>query len=508
VKGSFRRRVAGAAAMLVGFYVFAGLVAVGLFGVVAAMWASGHGNLWIAVACIGSGFAILRGLVPRRAKFEDPGPRLEPEAEPELHALVGEVAAATDQAPPSDIYLAPDVNAAVMDTGGLFGSGGRRVMIVGLPLLDALTVGQLRAVLAHEFGHYYGGDTRLGPWFFRTYDAIARTVTHLEARESIWQKPFEWYGMFFLRRSAAIKRQQEFMADELAAKAGGKQAAISCLHAVSSAGPAFESYWSSELAPVLDAGVRTPLLGGFQRFQSAEDVKKAVDENLRTELEQGETDPYDTHPSLRERVAALEKLPDDGRGESPGDERPALSLLRDPEALEQRLVEFLVGPDTRLEPLDWDQVPERVMVPAWREHAEAVRPALAGLTVGGLPSVARPDALADLGAQLPLPPSLEGVEGPFPAELYRDLAMSALDTSLAVALLDAGWTVTGAPGDPVELHNGDDHVRPFGATSALAERELSVENWVELSESAGIANLPLGGSPAAAPQAAPAAAPG
>jgi Zn-dependent protease with chaperone function len=33
------------------------------------------------------------------------------------------------------------------------GFGSRRVMGLGLPLLQALNVSQLEAVLAHEFGH-------------------------------------------------------------------------------------------------------------------------------------------------------------------------------------------------------------------------------------------------------------------------------------------------------------------------------------------------------------------
>ena len=64
--------------------------------------------------------------------------------------------------PPERIYLAPDVNAAVFQRGGLLGFGGKRVLLVGLPLFDALTVRQLRAVIAHEFGHFYGGDSEVG----------------------------------------------------------------------------------------------------------------------------------------------------------------------------------------------------------------------------------------------------------------------------------------------------------------------------------------------------------
>jgi hypothetical protein len=372
-------------------------------------------------------------------------------------------------------------------------------MIVGLPLLDVLTVGQLRAVLAHEFGHYYGGDTRLGPWFFRTYDAIVRTVENLESAESIWRKPFEWYGMFFLRRSASIKRQQEFMADELAAKAAGKQAAISCLHAVSAAGPAYEGYWSSEVAPLLGAGTRAPLLAGFRSFQSAESVRTAVAESVRSELEEGETDPYDTHPSLRERVEALERLPDDGRGESPGDERPAIELLRDPERAEHDLLAALLGEGAQqLEPIRWDDVPERVIVPGWREGMETYRASVAGVTAAGIADVAA-GGLERFGRDLPLPPGLPPEEGPFPAELFEDVAASALDVGLGLALVDAGWTMTAPPGEPVMLRRDEQSIKPMGTAEALASGELSREEWLAICDAAGIGSLPLGGQAAAAP---------
>ncbi|MDQ3935946.1 MAG: M48 family metallopeptidase [Actinomycetota bacterium] len=508
MKESFGRRVAVAAALLVGFYVFAGLVAAGMFGVVIAMFATDlPQNVWVAAACVFSGLAIVRGLIPSRRRFEEPGPRLARDQQPDLHAVVQEVADATGQEPPADVYLTPEVNAAVLDTGGLFGAGGRRVMIIGLPLLDVLTVGQLRAVLAHEFGHYYGGDTRLGPWFFRAYDAIARTVTNLEQRESIWQKPFEWYGMFFLRRSAAIKREQEFKADELAAGAAGRSAAIECLNAVHSAGPAFDGYWESEVAPVLGSGARAPLLGGFRAFRSSENVKRVIEDGLRADLEQPETDPYDTHPSLRERVGALERLPDDGREPNPGDERPAIALLRDPDRAEQDLLVALFGADgATLEPVAWDDVPAKVIVPGWRESFAHFGGALAGITVGGIAEVAT--QLERLGRELPLPPGIPPDAGPFPSELYEDVAASALDVGLGLALHDAGWSITAAPGDPIELHHGEHHVKPIGTARAVADGELRPDDWRATCERAGIASLPLGGQAAAkppGPSAAPAA---
>lgn len=500
MKGSFARDVAVAAALLVGFYVFAGIVAAALLALAIVPWlADLPQNLWVSIACLVSGLAIVRGIIPRRAPFEAPGPRLERADQPELHAIVDEVADTTEQERPAEVYLAPDVNASVTETGGLMGFGGRRVMVVGLPLMDCLTVGQLRAVVAHEFGHYHGGDTKLGPWFFRTYDAIARTVGHLQQAGSIWERPFTWYGMFFLRRSSAIKRRQEFLADELAARAGGKRAAIEGLHAVHASAPAFDGYWQSEVAPVLSGGHRAPLLEGFRRFQSAGGVKQAVEDGLAKELEGRETDPYDTHPSLRERVDALERLPDDGRAVAEGDERPAISLLRDPEGIEDDLLVALFGPEVaELEPVRWEDVPERALLPNWREFMEPHRQALAGITAGGIPDVTT--QLTDFGRRLTPPEGVPEEALPLPAEFAREYGASVLDTGLALALRESGWTIYAPPGEPVAFARGEERVEPFGVSEALASGELSREDWTARCARAGIAGLQLSGEPAPPPE--------
>jgi Zn-dependent protease with chaperone function len=90
---------------------------------------------------------------------------------------------------PAEVYLVPDVNAWVMQRGGLMDFGSRRVMGLGLPLMRILTCSQLRAMLAHEFGHYHGGDTKIGPWIYKTRGAIVRTVNSLGSGSWL-QKPF------------------------------------------------------------------------------------------------------------------------------------------------------------------------------------------------------------------------------------------------------------------------------------------------------------------------------
>src|SRR5262249_12562420 len=135
--------------------------------------------LVVSLAGIGMAGTILWSLVPRRDKFEPPGPLLDRSAQPRLFAEIEQIAAALDESLPSEVYLIPDVNAYVGDRGGLMGIGSHRIMGLGLPLLSLLTVSEFRAVLAHEFAHYYGGDTRLGPWVYKTRRAMIRTIENL-----------------------------------------------------------------------------------------------------------------------------------------------------------------------------------------------------------------------------------------------------------------------------------------------------------------------------------------
>jgi len=133
-----------------------------------------------------------------------PGPLLEPKEHPKLFEALAGIAEATKQQMPAEVYLTAEVNAWVMDRGGIMGRGRRRIMGLGLPLLQVLSVCQLRAVLAHEFGHFHGGDTKLGPWIYKTRAAIGRTLQGLTAYSSFLQTPFLWYGKAFLHMTHAV----------------------------------------------------------------------------------------------------------------------------------------------------------------------------------------------------------------------------------------------------------------------------------------------------------------
>ena len=138
-----------------------------------------HANL-VFFCALGAG-TILWAILPRPDRFVPPGPPLHPMDHPKLFEVLAGIAKATQQQMPSEVYLTAEVNAWVIDRGGMMGFGSRRVMGLGLPLLEVLSVSQLRAVLAHEFGHFHGGDTKLGPWIYKTRAAIGRTLEGLAA---------------------------------------------------------------------------------------------------------------------------------------------------------------------------------------------------------------------------------------------------------------------------------------------------------------------------------------
>ena len=80
---SLRGRAALAVGLTVAFYALAIVIGGGLIAAPIVLFAtSGNGNIWVAVAMIGAGLAVLRAIVPERDRFEAPGPPLRREEHP------------------------------------------------------------------------------------------------------------------------------------------------------------------------------------------------------------------------------------------------------------------------------------------------------------------------------------------------------------------------------------------------------------------------------------------
>lgn len=480
---SLALRATLAVVLMVGFYLLALGIAGGLLYIPYAEVAYAHRiHPKIALICIFGGGAILWAVFPRIDKFPPPGPKLTPEEHPQLFKELETVAHAAQQAMPAEVYLVPDVNAWVAQRGGVMGFGSRRVMGLGLPLMRALTCSQFRAVLAHEFGHYHGGDTKVGPWIYKTRGAIGRTIGSLG--DSLLQKPFLWYGNLFLRITHAISRRQEFVADDMAARTIGAKPLADGLRRIHAVAPAFNAYWYNECAPVLAAGYRPPLAEGFLKFVEASTIANTLQEQLDAELKEGKTDPYDTHPPLKERLAAVEHLPP---GEVMLNDPPASQLLNNLVTLESQLLLAVADPDkvAKLKSITWDQVARQVYVPQWTDLVKTNAKALGGLTPEALPQLS--GKLKEWGMRLRTPnnqtPDNDHAEG---------FAGHVIGSALTVLLLSRGGTPLADLGAAATVTMGVTTVEPFGIMRALAEGKVTETAWLEQCRELGILGANLG----------------
>jgi Zn-dependent protease with chaperone function len=470
-------RAALAIVLMVSFYALAlGVVAGLLWLAYLDLVVARHPAFRLIAFCVAGALTVLWAILPRMDRFEPPGPRVTAQEQPELFKLIHDVAKATSQAMPEDVYLLNDVNAFVAQRGGLMGVGARRVMGIGLPLMQALTIDELKGVLAHEFGHYHSGDVALGPWIHKTRVAVGRTIAQLG--ESILRFIFIGYASLFLRVTHAVSRRQEFIADEVAAGVVGAHAMTSGLRKVNGAAFAYHTYWHSELVPVMQAGFRPPLAAGFGRYASSPEMLRVIDAVVNHEEQEGETDPFDTHPSLRDRLAALERQPSG----SPGDSRPAASLLRNIDECERRLFSAL-GPElSNLKPLDWPRVSNEVYVPIWRARIKQHGALLRQFTCANPPATEKD--LARIGG---------GIAAPDASDQARiSAAWRLVIAAYALAMLPLGWSVETLPGDEALLRRGGEEFRPFSELAAIIQGRTTLAAWRERCIALGIDGVPLG----------------
>lgn len=468
--------------LMIGFYLLALAISAALIAVpVFEYRLRGRITLQLALACLGAAGAVLWALVPRRDRFEPPGPALERARYPRFFAMLDEVATATGQAAPAEVYALNEINAFVTQRGGVMGIGSRRVMGVGLPLVQHLTTAELTAVIGHEFGHYDSGDVALGPWIYKTRAAIGRTIAGMQERQWL-AKPFEWYGHLFLRLTHAISRQQEFVADAIGARVGGRDAMTSALSRVATLAPAYESYLGQYIGPAVNVGRLPPLLDGFSRFLNADSNRAWLSRVAEHEATFGETSDYDTHPSLKDRLASLASVP----AGPTASHAPASPLVPDADRLVQQILEENVRAHTGAAPapLPWPELGPVVVLPAWRQTVGHFTDWFATSTVEALPS-GRDDLLA-----LATPQARELIETA-PEDTTLEVIVGFLTAALGVCLADRGWQIDSDPGHASLLRKDGRTLVPHQLATDLSTGACSAAQWRDICERHGLTGVPL-----------------
>jgi hypothetical protein len=279
-----------------------------------------------------------------------------------------------------------------------------------------------------------------------------------------------------------VSRRREFRADELACLLTGPESLKSGLRAVHAMALAWPAYWRTEVAPLLDLGCMPSIASGFSQFLAAPNIAKQVQHGIETQLREAKVDRYDSHPSLRDRMAAADALAIQPQPEDP---RPAVCLLRNPDAEELKFLE-VVNPrfgKKSLQHMTWEDRASKVLIPSWMGNVIQFSSMLQGMTVENLPEEL--GRVPQIASHIPDPKGML-----LTPEQRVERARSLLGMALGLALVNNGWTLHSRPGE-FYLSCGNNRVNPFELILLISDGKISKDAWMAKCAELGIAGLSL-----------------
>jgi Zn-dependent protease with chaperone function len=249
---------------------------------------------------------------------------------PVLWEMIIELADQVGTRPPTELRLVPAAVAEVEEETRLLGLvGGIRRMYIGLPYLVGMSVAELRAVLGHELGHYAHRHTRIGAIAYRGRAALLQTLTRLERveRASWYLWLFIPYARLYFWISAAVARRQEHEADAAAAQIVGTAVTTEALRSAHLLPAIWDEFLIRYIEPMRKAGwLPDDPFRVFQAMLHDADVQRLL-VDLRQSPPQPPRTPFDSHPSLAQRLRMLDRSRKPSNHRSGQDQRTAIELL-------------------------------------------------------------------------------------------------------------------------------------------------------------------------------------
>jgi Zn-dependent protease with chaperone function len=266
---------------------------------------------------------------------------------PELWSLIEDLARRIDVVTPDELVLTNGVDAWVqlVDVEG----GRKRTRLgLGFDLMGGLTAGQVRAVLAHEMAHAkyvkrgYLGFLMKG--LARTEQCSA-TLTEIARDDENGWLPRNIASLMGMvprlvakvggRLVASCSRYDEFLADRVAAEiCGGSEVAQALLTTHVLSEPAEKLSWRERLLHLEREPGYTSWLQDQLRFVNEEDREKAEAAALEAENH----NELSTHPSLSDRILALDSIPAAEMDYGLGSTGNGVNLLRAPDNTARKLL--------------------------------------------------------------------------------------------------------------------------------------------------------------------------
>jgi Zn-dependent protease with chaperone function len=281
-----------------------------------------------------------------RVRDEDPGERLDLTQHPKLRAVLDEVAARIGTRPVDAVYVTPGTQVAVLERGGLLRQmrgKSERCLVLGAAVLDGMRLRELKAVLAHEYGHFQNEDTAGGGFALAVRRSLFTFAMHLARGGAASNlNPAWWFVRGFNRVfhgvSQGATRLQEILADRWAAFAYGSEAFARGLSHVVSRSVRFDAHLAATLQEVVPA---KQAVANFYAFVPKKDVEPKKLEDAVEQAMSRPASPYDSHPRPVDRIAWVTGIGAEGAPSAEDDALEAWSILTDREGIEKRMSDEL-----------------------------------------------------------------------------------------------------------------------------------------------------------------------
>lgn len=264
-------------------------------------------------------------------------------SQPELFSIIDEIVEETKVGMPGKVFFSLEVNASV-SYNSLFWSmflPVKKNLTIGIGLVNSCTVGELKSVLAHEFGHFSQRSMKIGGYVNQAEKIIFDTVYNNNDYEQTIKHgsghwAFQLTGMisvgfinafkyilkffsdFIFKNNASLRREMEFHADAVATYVNNPEEQISSLLRLELSSAAFESafnFYTQSDGKYLPENLfdnQTALMKIFSERNNhvyENDLPKITEDELtrynRTKLEI--EDPWSSHPETTRRIEMIRK---------------------------------------------------------------------------------------------------------------------------------------------------------------------------------------------------------
>jgi Zn-dependent protease with chaperone function len=259
--------------------------------------------------------------------------------EPELFALIDTVVDEVGTQKPKRVYLSGDVNASVFYDSPFWSMfmPVKKNLSIGMGLINSTTVSELKAVLAHEFGHFSQKSMKVGSYVNQANKIIYNMLNDNESFNNMmanWAS-FNVFIAFFVKISffiisgilwilskfydflylkhMSLSRQMEFHADAIATHVVGSDVNISSLLRLDISGMSLNNAATFYINS--DIPINTKDIYENQRtlmtYYASEHKNKLENDLPKIEVEDLEKynnsklvieDQWSSHPTIQQRV--------------------------------------------------------------------------------------------------------------------------------------------------------------------------------------------------------------